>query len=170
LQRLPVEFPISVRRFVMRQLLACMAFGLFLGADAPKDDVKKDKDKLQGTWKAGARANMLFKDLELDFSELEKEVVVQGKTVELRPIRARLRDWASGHECENAEPLAIDLQTKQTYVLVRKAAHKRLEAPLALDDYDPDEGAAYVNEVMAEDAANDPLLDSYQKCGKSPCD
>jgi uncharacterized protein (TIGR03067 family) len=41
----------SVRRFVMRQLLACMALCLFLGADAPKDDVKKDKDKLQGTWK-----------------------------------------------------------------------------------------------------------------------
>jgi hypothetical protein len=40
----------------------------------------------------GARANMLFKNLELDFSELEKEVVVEGKTVELRPIRARLRD------------------------------------------------------------------------------
>ena len=36
----------------MRQLLACMVVGLFLGADAPKDDMKKDKDKLQGTWKA----------------------------------------------------------------------------------------------------------------------
>src|SRR5439155_26069453 len=36
----------------MRHLLACIAVGLFLGADAPKDDVKKDKDKLQGTWKA----------------------------------------------------------------------------------------------------------------------
>ena len=38
----------------MRQLLACVVIGLFLGADAPKDDVKKDKEKLQGTWKAVA--------------------------------------------------------------------------------------------------------------------
>ena len=27
---------------------------VLLGADAPKDDVKKDKEKLQGTWKAVA--------------------------------------------------------------------------------------------------------------------
>ncbi len=36
----------------MRHLLACMVVGLLLGADAPKDDVKKDKEKLQGAWKA----------------------------------------------------------------------------------------------------------------------
>ena len=36
----------------MRQLLACMVVGLLLGADAPKDDAKTDKEKLQGTWKA----------------------------------------------------------------------------------------------------------------------
>jgi len=36
----------------MRHLLACMVFGLLLGADAPKNDVKKDNEKLQGTWKA----------------------------------------------------------------------------------------------------------------------
>jgi hypothetical protein len=35
---------------------------------------------------------MLSRTWRLDFSELEKEVVVEGKTVELRPIRARLRD------------------------------------------------------------------------------
>ena len=35
----------------MRYLLAWVAVGLFLGADAPKDDVKKDNEKLQGTWK-----------------------------------------------------------------------------------------------------------------------
>jgi hypothetical protein len=37
---------------------------------------------------------------------------------------------------------------------------------LAPDDYDPEEGAAYVNEVMAEDDADDPLLESYQHYGK----
>ena len=35
----------------MRYLLAWVAVGLFLGADGPKDDVKKDNEKLQGTWK-----------------------------------------------------------------------------------------------------------------------
>lgn len=36
----------------MRQLLACVAVALFLNAEAPKDEAKKDKEKLQGTWKA----------------------------------------------------------------------------------------------------------------------
>jgi uncharacterized protein (TIGR03067 family) len=36
----------------MHQLLACVAVGLFFGAEAPKDDMKKDNEKLQGTWKA----------------------------------------------------------------------------------------------------------------------
>jgi uncharacterized protein (TIGR03067 family) len=38
----------------MRHLLACVAVGLFLGADAPKHDVNKDNEKLQGAWKAVA--------------------------------------------------------------------------------------------------------------------
>jgi hypothetical protein len=65
-----------------------------------------------------------------------------------------------------AEPVAIDPVTRDTYVLVRKEVYDRLKALLALDEYDPDEGAALVNEVMAEDDANDPLLDSYQHYGK----
>jgi uncharacterized protein (TIGR03067 family) len=36
----------------MRPLLTCIVISLLLGADAPEDDVKKDKEKLQGTWKA----------------------------------------------------------------------------------------------------------------------
>jgi hypothetical protein len=71
-------------------------------------------------------------------------------------------------ELSNPEPLAIDPATRQAYVLVRKEAYDRLKALLALDDYDPDEGAAYVNEIMAEDDANDPLLESYQHYGKAP--
>ncbi len=70
-------------------------------------------------------------------------------------------------ELKNPEPLAIDPQTRQTYVLVRKEVYERLKGLLALDDYDPDEGAAYVNEIMAEDDANDPLLESYQKYGNA---
>src|SRR5690242_11326392 len=41
-----------IGRFAMSQLLAVLAVGLFLGVDAPKDDVKKDQEKLKGTWKA----------------------------------------------------------------------------------------------------------------------
>ncbi len=33
---------------------------------------------------------------------------------------------------------------------------------LAMDDNDPDEGMSLMNEVMADDDAADPLLESYQ--------
>ncbi|HVS39615.1 MAG TPA: hypothetical protein VMS17_28925 [Gemmataceae bacterium] len=69
-------------------------------------------------------------------------------------------------ELSAPEPIAIDPQTRETYVLVRRETYERIKALLALDDYDPDEGAAYVNETMAEDDANDPLLESYQHYGK----
>jgi len=64
------------------------------------------------------------------------------------------------------EPVAIDPQTAQTYVLVRREVYDRLKAVLAADDYDPDEGATFINEVMAEDDAKDPYLDGYQHYGK----
>ena len=31
-----------------------------------------------------------------------------------------------------------------------------------LDEYDPEEGLFYINEVMADDDMNDPYLESYQ--------
>ena len=65
-----------------------------------------------------------------------------------------------------AETAAIDPQTRQEYVLVRKETYERLKALLSLDDYDPDEGMAEMNEVMAEDDKKDPLLESYQRYGK----
>ncbi len=71
-------------------------------------------------------------------------------------------------ELSSPEPVAIDPQTKEAYVLVRKHAYDRLKAFLALDDYDPEEGSALVNEVMAEDDAGDPLLESYQKYKEQP--
>lgn len=69
-------------------------------------------------------------------------------------------------ELNTPEPIVIDPQTRQTYVLVRWETYERLKALLTLDDYDPDEGAGYINEVMAEDDANDPYLESYQHYGK----
>jgi hypothetical protein len=69
-------------------------------------------------------------------------------------------------ELAQPEPMAVDPRTQQAYVLVRREAYERLKALLALDDYDPEEGAALMNEVMAEDDAGDPLLESYQRFGK----
>lgn len=46
------------------------------------------------------------------------------------------------------------------------AAAKKQGEPvkvLSLDEYDPDEGLAHMNELMAEDDVNDPWLESYQK-------
>jgi hypothetical protein len=60
------------------------------------------------------------------------------------------------------EPSALDPQTGQVYILVRKEAFEWIKALLTADDYDPDEGMPLMNEVMAEDDANDPLLESYQ--------
>ncbi len=37
---------------------------------------------------------------------------------------------------------------------------------LSLDDYDPNEGAALINEIMAEGDINDPYLKSYQHYGE----
>lgn len=69
-------------------------------------------------------------------------------------------------ELNTPEPVAIDPQTHETYVLVRRESYERLKKLLALDEYDPDDGARYINEVMAVDDAKDPYLQSYQHFGK----
>jgi 6-phosphogluconolactonase (cycloisomerase 2 family) len=71
-------------------------------------------------------------------------------------------------ELEQPQPMAIDPQTKQTYVLVNKEVYDRWQALLAVDEYDPDEGAAFINEIMADDDSHDPLLGTYQDYGKAP--
>jgi len=68
-------------------------------------------------------------------------------------------------ELELPEPLVLDPQTQETYVLVQRQVYERLKSLLA-DDYDPDGGMALMNEVMAEDDAKDPLLESYQHYGR----
>ena len=72
---------------------------------------------------------------------------------------------AQRQELNAPEPLAVDPQTNETYVLVRKEAYDRLKALLSMSDYNPEEGMAYLNEIMAEDDVNDPLLESYQHYG-----
>lgn len=71
-----------------------------------------------------------------------------------------------GLELHVPEPVAIDPRTRQTYVLVRQAVYERLKAVLDVGEYNPDEGTALVNEIMAEDDAHDPLLESYQRYGR----
>ncbi len=70
------------------------------------------------------------------------------------------------HELRDPEPIAIDPVTQATYVLVRREIYERFKVLLAIDDYDPDEGAAHMNEVMADDDVKDPYLESYQHYGK----
>lgn len=48
-------------------------------------------------------------------------------------------------ELAQPEPVAIDPRTRERYVLVRRETYERLKALLALDEYDPDEGAALIN-------------------------
>jgi hypothetical protein len=69
---------------------------------------------------------------------------------------------------QESPPTVLDPETQAAYVLIPREAYERLKALLTTDEYDPDEGAAYVNEVMAEDDAGDPLLESYQHYGKQP--
>lgn len=69
-------------------------------------------------------------------------------------------------ELSAPEPIAIDPHTKAKYVLLRQEVYHRLKALIALDEYDPDEGAAHVNEIMADDDAKDPYLEGYQEYGK----
>lgn len=69
-------------------------------------------------------------------------------------------------ELSAPEPVAVDPQTGESYVLVRRDTYERFKALLALEEYDPDEGAGYINEIMAEDDAKDPYLESYQHYGK----
>jgi uncharacterized protein YaiL (DUF2058 family) len=55
---------------------------------------------------------------------------------------------------------AVDVVTNAEYVLVPANVYDRLKS--LLPDVQPDT-MALMNEVMAEDDANDPYLDSYQR-------
>lgn len=73
-------------------------------------------------------------------------------TIDLRPEQQLILDGP--HPVRARDP-----RTNATYVLVREEAYQQLR-PL-LDNELPD-AASLMNEVMADDDANDPLLSSYQ--------
>jgi uncharacterized protein (TIGR03067 family) len=45
------DFPQPVLEVSMKALLPILTVSLLVGADAPKDDAKGDKEKIQGTWR-----------------------------------------------------------------------------------------------------------------------
>ncbi len=66
-------------------------------------------------------------------------------------------------------PVAIDPQTRQQYVLVRKEVFERLQALLDEDGPDMRQVAVLVERAMSEDDEGDPTLAYYQqKYGKKP--
>jgi hypothetical protein len=66
-------------------------------------------------------------------------------------------------ELAQPEPIAIDPQTQEEYVLVRRHVYERLR--VLLDDAVLATGEL-VDRVMAEDDANDPSLESYQSIAR----
>jgi hypothetical protein len=64
-------------------------------------------------------------------------------------------------ELNQAEPVAIDPETRQTYVLVRREVYERLRALVQEDTVFT--SAEMLDRVMAEDDAHDPYLADLQK-------
>lgn len=64
-------------------------------------------------------------------------------------------------ELNGREPVAIDPETRQTYVLVRAETYQRLKALLAGDTLYT--SAQMLDRTMAEDDASDPYLAELQK-------
>ena len=64
------------------------------------------------------------------------------------------------------EPASIiDPETNTAYVLLRADVYERLRSATDADDFDPGETYPFIDEVMREDDANDPTLESYQRLG-----
>jgi hypothetical protein len=72
-------------------------------------------------------------------------------------------------ELRSPEPVVIDPQTKEAYVLVRKAVYERLRALIEDDGPNMRQVAALVDHAMEEDDEHDPTLAFYQqKYGNKP--
>jgi hypothetical protein len=65
-------------------------------------------------------------------------------------------------ELKTPEPLVIDPETRETYVLVRRELYERMKSLWEEDDtvYTT---ADLLDRTMAEDDAHDPSLDEWQK-------
>ena len=65
------------------------------------------------------------------------------------------------HNANDTGPITlVDSATNTEFILVRADLYGRLQD--AMGDFDPREAYPFVDEVMAEDDAEDPTLASYQ--------
>ena len=60
------------------------------------------------------------------------------------------------------------MATNSSYVLIRAEQYEKVRALLEEEDFDPREAYPFVDEVMREDDALDPTLDSYQDSSGRP--
>lgn len=62
----------------------------------------------------------------------------------------------------------VDSVTNAGYVIMRADQYEKVKAVFESDDreFDPTEAYPFVDEVMKEDDANDPSLESYQSYSK----
>jgi hypothetical protein len=77
--------------------------------------------------------------------------------IELTEIQCR--------ELSRPEPMAFNPQTNEKFVLVPRSVYERLRALVAFEEFDPEETASEVNQIMSDDDAHDPLVESYQHYG-----
>jgi hypothetical protein len=86
----------------------------------------------------------------------------KGTVMRIELTEEQRRVLASSAE---SPPRLIDPATNTAYVLVRAEVYERLRALL---DHEMPDVSALINEVMAEDDANDPLLEGYQHYRRGP--
>lgn len=62
----------------------------------------------------------------------------------------------------------VDTTTNEGYVIMRAEQYEKVKTVFEREDhdFDPREGYPFVDEVMQEDDANDPTLESYQSFRK----
>jgi hypothetical protein len=74
-------------------------------------------------------------------------------------------DLRQAIEKEGGSPVhLVDAATNVGYVLMRADQYEKVKAVFEREDrdFDPREAYPFVDEVMREDDANDPMLSSYQ--------
>jgi hypothetical protein len=62
----------------------------------------------------------------------------------------------------------VDSKTNVSYVIMRADEYEKLKQMVEYDarEFDPSEAYAFVDEVMKDDDAHDPALESYQSVSK----
>jgi hypothetical protein len=62
----------------------------------------------------------------------------------------------------------VDSKTNVSYVIMRADQYEKLKHNFEYDDreFDPSEGCVFIDEVMKDDDAHDPALESYQSISK----